>query len=295
MKTKSFLIIMAIIASFITSCSQSQRNDNSLSPPINNYEDVVGAAEELEKYIEEGIQTDDLTSNIDKTSFQELKIIKNAESRFLVKNVDSITQIMIKLAKQYGGYVSNMKFNQDRYQIENNLTLSIPSNFFEEFISKSSKLADYIDYNNITSEDVTEEYVDLKNRIKVKEEVKARYEQILRSNTKTVKEILETERQIQLIQEEIESAKGRLNYINNKSALSTVDVILYQKVSHKDKPEAYSRTFGSKSKNAFKTGWGVIENLAIGLIYIWPLLLILGLTFFFFKRYLRKRKAVNKK
>ena len=73
------------------------------------------------------------------------------------------------------------------------------SHAFFLFISKTNKVAKFIDYNNITSQDVTDEFVDLENRIRVKEEVKKRYEEILRSKTKTLTEVLNTERQIQLI------------------------------------------------------------------------------------------------
>lgn len=296
MKT-TILTQSLLLSFFFVSCGQmdlSEMNDE------NNYyensklvEEVSAALDDMaESEYDNTAVNDNLSSGLaEKKISQPLKIIKNADSRFLVKNVDSISQLIIKLAKMDGGYVSNMSFNQNRYEIENNLTIAIPSEVFEEFISKASRMADFIDYNNITSKDVTEEFVDLSNRIKVKEEVKARYEQILRSKTKTVKEVLETERQIQLIQEEIESAKGRLNYINTKSAMSSVKMSLYEKVSHQEHPEVYSRTFGNKSKNAFKTGWEIIQNLVLALIYIWPILLILSITYFLIRRRWKKKKS----
>jgi hypothetical protein len=60
--------------------------------------------------------------------------------------------------------------------------------------------------------------------------------------------VLQAERQIQLIQEEIESVKGRVKYINTKSAMSTIKLNLYEQVDYKEEPESYTKTFGSKSK-----------------------------------------------
>jgi hypothetical protein len=73
--------------------------------------------------------------------------------------------------------------------------------------------------------------------------------------------------------------------------MSTVELSLYEKVDYKEKPEAYSKTFGSKSKEGFKTGWGMIQNIAIAIIYIWPLILGLLIAFFFLRRRLRKQKS----
>ena len=72
---------------------------------------------------------------------------------------------------------------------------------------------EFIDYENITTKDVTEEYIDLESRLNTKLEVKQRYESILRKQAKTVKDILATEEKLQIIQEEIESVQGRLKYL----------------------------------------------------------------------------------
>lgn len=306
MKTSKTLLIGLAAIGFLLSCSNANRNEKSMATDYENNLDVkeISAVEEYSANVvtEETEDYNGANSKDDisgmatdgalelQKPIQPIKIIKNAQSRFLVEDVDSISEIMIDLAKKNGGYVSNMSYNQDPYEKENHLTVMVPSDSFEHFITNASKLALFIDYNNITSQDVTEEFVDLTNRIKVKEEVKKRYEEILRTKTKTVHDVLETERQIQLIQEEIESAKGRLNYINTKSAMSTIEMSLYEKVSHQEHPEVYARSFGNKSKNAFSTGWDMVKNLILGLIYIWPIILILGITFFLIRRSYRKKK-----
>jgi hypothetical protein len=75
-----------------------------------------------------------------------------------VSDVDSVTNQMLLLAQGYQGYVSDMKFNQNNYRIENVITITITSAYFESFLTKSAQLAKHIDYNNITSKGVTEIY-----------------------------------------------------------------------------------------------------------------------------------------
>lgn len=274
--SKTTSIKMIGLALLFSSCNQASNKDaytNVYSEEQSlKQEEVLGIAQE---------PTSKLTS--DGIPRQELKIIKHANSRFLVSDVDSIAQVIINDIKRSGGYVAGMNFNQSNYSIENRLKLTIPSENFESFISSITKHADFVDFNNISSQDVTEEYVDLKNRIRVKEDVKKRYEEILRTKTTTVTDVLKTEEQIRMVQEEIEVAKGRLNYISTRAAMSTIDLVLYEKVAYKHKPSTYTNSFSNKSTKAFKTGWDIVEHILLVIIVMWPILLltaiILGLVY----------------
>ena len=282
MKTKAKFLISALLL-FISSCGSKSYYEDS-----NFKSEATESAYATDNYEE---VTETISNNeIPQEKDLGLKIIKNAQIRFLVGDVDSATQNMIVMAKQYNGYVSNMRFKQNTYTIENSISMQIPANFFEEFVTKCNKYAIHVDYNNITSNDVTEEFVDITNRIRVKEEVKARYENILRTKAKTVDDVLQAEKQIQQIQEEIEVAKGRVKYINTKSALSTIEINLYEKVDYKEKPSVYSKSFGSKSKEGFKAGFYILETIVIVIIYMWPLLLGLAIGIFFLRRRIRKQK-----
>jgi len=71
-----------------------------------------------------------------------------------------------------------------------------------------------------------------------------------------------------------------LHYLTNKVSFSTIQVDLYETVDYKETPESYTRTFFSKMKEGFSFGWQLIESIVLGIIYIWPLILIgLGLIF----------------
>lgn len=288
---KEIKLLLPILLLTMSSCGRAPDMKNA------NYESSAMEADFKEEYKaeESGITLkDESNASFIKQNNQNLKIIKNAQIRFLVSNVDSVTNQIMLLTKQLGGYVSNMKFKQNGYTIENSMTLSIPSESFEDFVTKGTQFSEHIDYNNITSKDVTAEYVDLNNRVKVKEEVKARYEQILRAKTKTIDDVLRAEKQIQQIQEEIEVAKGRMKYINTKSTLSTIKMSLYETVDFKEKPDAYNKSFGSKSKQGFEAGFIVLQNIILGLIYIWPLIIGFSIVFFVLIRRLKKHKPITK-
>jgi len=223
-----------------------------------------------------------------KETAQKLKIIKSAEVKYKVKHVKIATNQINVLVQKFNGYVSDQRFQNNAYQIENRFVIKVPEQYFGVLMDSLKQVAEFVDYENITTQDVTEEYIDLQSRLKTKLEIKERYETILRQRAKTVKDILAAEEKLGIIQEEIEATQGRLHYLTNKVSFSTIQVDLYETVNYKEVPESYKRTFFSKTKEGFSFGWKLIENIVLGFIHIWPLVLTAIALFFIIRRKLRK-------
>lgn len=228
------------------------------------------------------IDTENETSKVPK----DLKIIKSANARYKVKNVKLATDDIKRIAAHFDAYISDLRYENTLYQIENRFTIKVPKENFDKIMDSIGSVAEFTDYENITTKDVSEEYIDLSARLQTKLEVKKRYEEILRRNATTVKDILATEDKLRIIQEEIESAQGRLNYLSNKVAYSTIQVDLYETVEYTEEPTSYKKSFVDKSKNGFSFGWNMIETVVLFIIHIWPVLLLaLGLYIFLRKRF----------
>ncbi len=237
----------------------------------------------------EDMQTTVLESTaIEKEFQQNLKIIKSANVKYKVTQVKMATNQIHKMVQQFNGYISDQRFQNTVYQIENRFTIKVPEKHFGKIMDSLVQVAEFVDFENITTQDVTEEYIDIQARLKTKLEVKQRYETILRQRAKTVKDILATEEKLRVLQEEIEAAQGRLNYLTNKVSYSTIQVDLYETVDYIETPESYTRTFLSKTKDGFSFGWKLIESIVLGVIYIWPLVLIGVVLFFVVRRRFRR-------
>jgi len=135
---------------------------------------------------------------------------------------------------------------------------------------------------------VTSEYIDFEARLKTKLAVKERYELILRNKAKSVKDLLDVEEKLQRIQEEIESSQGQLKYLTCKVAFSTIQIDLYETVEYKEEPEQYKKTFLSEIKTGFVSGWNILESFLVGIVHVWPLLVIGFLLFLFIRKRIRK-------
>ncbi|HHC78626.1 MAG TPA: DUF4349 domain-containing protein [Flavobacteriia bacterium] len=268
-------IALLLVIGFLSSCNS--KNYKSRVPVEN-----VGVSTMYEAVESDGAEMS-TPDEQKKVSPQDVKIIKSASVRYKVMDVKEASRQIQKITGSLRGYISDQRFQNSTYQTENRFTIKIPQESFAVLMDSLGKVAEFIDYENISSRDVTEEYVDLESRLKTKLAVKQRYEIILRQHAKTVKDILATEEKLGVIQEEIEAAQGRLQYLTNKVSYSTVQVDLYETVAYKETPESYTRTFFSKAKEGLVFGWQLIESIVLGIIYVWPLLLI-GLVLFFVLR-----------
>lgn len=284
LKTACKLLTLTIGLSFLFSCAQENlKEDISVTPvDVNESFEIIANSDNSETKPKDSA----------KLNSEDLKIIKSANARYKVKNVKIATYKIKEIAKGLNAYISDMRFENDSYRKENRFTIKIPQIYFDTMMDSVNKLVEFVDYENVSSEDVTEKYVDLQTRLKTKLEVKERYETILRASAKTVEDILAAEDRIRIIQEEIEAAQGKLKYLTNKVAYSTIQIDLYETVAYIEEPIAYHKTFWSKSKNGFSFGLDLIESVFVGLIYLWPLV-ILGIIIFMFVRKRRENKKAN--
>ena len=210
------------------------------------------------------------------------QIIKTANYRIQVKDVNASSRNANALATKHGGYVSDSELTNSSYETTNTLTIRVPAAHFDSLLDDLGSEAIFTQYKKINSQDVTEEYVDITTRLKTKIEVRDRYVDILRTKAKTLKDVLDAEEQIRIIQEEIEAKEGRLRYLKDQVGMSTIRLELYQSIEYRPEPNAFHESFWSKLVSGLNNGWELMQGLVIGLVSIWPLVLLFGL--FLWKR-----------
>ena len=143
---------------------------------------------------------------------------------------------------------------------------------------------------NISTEDVTGEVVDTKSRIEAKQQARLRYLDLLKK-AKNMEEILQVQNEINSIQEEIESASGRVNYLVHASAYSTINLKYYQFLNGTTAKDIEPNFF-TRVSEAFETGGSVIINLALFIISIWPLIIAAIILVIYFRRS-RMKKSLS--
>jgi len=214
-------------------------------------------------------------------------IFKTANYKFQVENVDRSTKNIEKLVGVRQATVADMNLTSTSAEISNSFVIRIPAKSFELLLDDLNVESIFTDYKRVSTQDVTEEYVDIQTRLKTKKEVRDRIEEILKSKAKTVEDVLKAEEQLGVLQEEIESKEGRLKYLQTRISQSTINLEIYQKVDYKDRPEVYEKPFSTKIKEGLNNGWNLVTTMALFVVNIWPLIL-LGILIYWRRNWIRK-------
>ncbi len=216
----------------------------------------------------------------------EQKIIKEGNLRYETQDLQATYQQIISATKKHKAYIQSDEEGKDYNSLYRNLIVRLPSKNFDVYLAEISTGVDYFDRKEISSKDVTAEYIDIEARLKAKKTLESRYLELLKKATK-VSEILEIGKELSVIREEIESKEGQLKYLQNKVSLSTVTINFYKTVANSQDATV---SFSSKIWNAIKSGWNGISTFFIGLLHIWPFIIILVAVIL----YIRKRIASKK-
>jgi hypothetical protein len=154
-------------------------------------------------------------------------IIKNGDIRLMVKDTDVAIDRATQIIGDSGGYiVSSRVWYQDYYG--NNLkyatiTIGVPVDEFERALLKLRDLAVRVVDEVASGDDVTEQYVDLQSQLTNLEATRARIQEFLQ-DAKTVEEALRINQELANIEGQIEQIKGQMNYLNDRSAFSTITI-----------------------------------------------------------------------
>lgn len=217
----------------------------------------------------------------------ESKIIKTSNLRFETDdNQESYLEIE-KLITKYNATIQNDVTGKDYNSSFRNITIRIASKNFTPFLNDLSKGVKYFDRKEISSQDVTEQYIDLEARMNAKKNLEKRYLELLAKANK-VSEILEIEKQLATIREEVEAKEGQLKYLKSQISLSTINIEMYTTNASES---GVTVSYPGKIWNAIKSGFNGLSSFVLGLITIWPFILILALIIYFIKRRFFKKKT----
>lgn len=210
------------------------------------------------------------------------KIIKTANLKLELKNYKAYNDQIRKNVKTFGGYIAQEEQTQTDDRMENVVTIKVPVGQFEEAMNVLPGTNAKIIERKISSEDVTNEYVDIKSRLASRKQVLNKYIEFLKQ-AKNMDEVLQVQNEINEIQENIESAAGRSEYLSHSAAFSTINLTYYQLINGVTSSDN-SSSFFYKLKDAFKKGLNWIGDVTIAFASVWPLGLLALCVLLVYKR-----------
>jgi hypothetical protein len=122
------------------------------------------------------------------------------------------------------------------------LTLRVPAEQFEATMADLEALGD-VNFRNVVGTDVTEQFYDTQIRLKNAEVLRDRYIELLRQ-ARTVEDSLAIERELARVTQDIELLKGKLRFLGNQIAFSTINLSLQRKTQEPVKNTHVHLPFG---------------------------------------------------
>jgi len=229
------------------------------------------------------------------TSPIDRKVIRNAELSIEVDSPTAGQSRITSIAESLGGFVVTSEFKQQdgRGQTRSGETVTVivrvPSTQFGAALEQIRSVGSRVIHEKVASQDVTEEYIDLEARIRTKKALEAQFLEIMKQARK-VSEALEVQSEIAEVRTEIERLEGRRRFLENQSALSTINITLQMPAPL---VTATTSGFGADIKQAFgdgvDTGAAIISGLIRLLIVMVPITLFVLLPAVLIGRYLIRR------
>jgi hypothetical protein len=207
-------------------------------------------------------------------------VIKNAELRLVVEStrvgIDRVTQV----AEDAFGYIlSSRTWYEGGFQYAT-LTISVPVDEFENAMRRIRGLALRVEDEHASGTDVSDQYVDLESRLRNLEATEARIRSFL-EQAANVEESLRINQQLTEITAQIEEVKGKMGYLKDRAAYSTLTVHLVPEVPTPTPAPTYTPTptptpVGWHPEKTLRSASSVLSTIlrAFGDLLIWVLVVL---------------------
>jgi len=163
---------------------------------------------------------------------QEQKIIRTGNINLEVDRLDEAFSTIKSMAAAVGGYITNehsyiMYVTDGREYRAGSIQVKIPYNRFNELLGQAESLGKVLD-SSVWAEDVTAQFIDLQSRIKVFETKHSRLLAILEQSGE-LETILAVEKELAETEYELDSIKGQLRYLLDRTDFSTLSISVTEK------------------------------------------------------------------
>lgn len=268
--SSSTLFTFGLIAYSLASCGRTDRHQEAL--------DVISSANNV---------SDELVLSIDPNFYQgqsmlvregdpdreqaaqgkgiPRQMIRTGEYRFKVEDLDAARQRVTVLVAGMKGYVQGEEVSDWGDRTALIMRVRLPAAEFDAAANGLQSLGE-LEQKTIRVQDVTAESVDLEARLGTKRTLEARYGALVEQAGK-VSELLEVERELGKVRSDIESMEAQKRLLGDQVAMSTMTITCTVLTGS-------DNSFFADAGGALGRGWDLFLGFMVGLLAIWPFLLL---------------------
>lgn len=225
------------------------------------------------------------------------KIIRNGKLTLEIENPGEGQQKIAAIVESHNGFVITSEFSQfSRADASQSVTIAvrIPAAQFDDTLTEIHAVGTRIIFENVTGQDVTEEFLDLQARMRTQKALEEKLLEIMKK-TSNVSNALEVQRELTGVRTEIEKITGRIQFLDNQAALSTITILLQTPSAI---IAASTSGVGDKFKRAFADGirfaLGIVLFLIRALFVLIPILILIVYPIHFWRKRFPGRPIASK-
>ncbi|MFM7319295.1 MAG: DUF4349 domain-containing protein, partial [bacterium] len=207
-----------------------------------------------------------------KSALADRRIIYTATVDLVTEAIDSIEPKLLEMLKAAGGFVADTnQTGASGGQRSGTWRVRVPVDQYDGFLQKVRTLGE-VQSVNVTSQDVTDEFVDVSARVAAKKVQETRLIDLIKNAVGKLDEVLKVEAELARVRGEIERMEGRIRVLKDQTELTTITITVREVKDYKP-PEA--PTFRTKMRRVWQDStlkfW---ENMGV-----WVLSLVSWLPF----------------
>jgi hypothetical protein len=157
------------------------------------------------------------------TAIQEQLIIRTGNMSVVVMDTEASMAALTALVNERGGWIVTSSLYQSGQAKAGTITVRIPAAEFDNLMTAVRELSIEVTRETAEGQNVTEEYVDLSARLQNLQATADRVRSFL-DEAETVEDALNVNRELSRLEGEIEAMTGRLQYLSQSAAYSTLTV-----------------------------------------------------------------------
>ncbi|TCC97865.1 DUF4349 domain-containing protein [Pedobacter hiemivivus] len=244
----------------------------------------------------------------------ESKIIKTADMKFRVKDVQSAKEKISAILKVEGGTIGEVSINSNiqntekvkysadslleltAYRTEGVIMARVPSEKLDDFTNQVARMAVFVDHQSLKFDDQSLSYLTSELKSINRAEAVA---QIEKKDNKKKEAIASKDVSKSLaLKDEYVDQKVKNMSIDSRVQYSDVTLNFYQDHTVKqivvgnDNLSDYRPPFFQRVVINLQSGWFIFKELILMLLNIWSILVLIGAGYFAYRYYKRQRKLI---
>jgi hypothetical protein len=240
-------------------------------PPVPQKDAGVG--------IRQGLPSSESAAGVDRM------VVYNGTIRLEVADTEQTITKIEDILKANQGYIAKRSVDRnEKGHITGSIEIRVPSGGMQSTLAQIRTLGLKVLHEDGSSEDVTQEYVDLDARRKNLEAYEVELTKLLdtvRERTGKAEDILAVYNQLTEVRGQIEQIKGRQNYLQNTSSFATYTIVLvpHEEVTVVEEGWSANTTARTALRALVQALQGIADLGIYGALFLLPVAAVVAIPF----------------